>query len=53
MGIEGFIFVWQSDHYKIVPYTKAFICFYNIGNPTRNYQTDGENDIQIFVERSR
>ena len=24
-------------HCKIVPYTKALICFYNTGNSTRNY----------------
>ena len=45
MEFEGFILVWQSDHYKIAPYTKDFIFFYNIGNPTRNHQTDGEDGI--------
>ena len=25
MEFEGFILVWQSDHYKIVPYTKTFM----------------------------
>ena len=42
---ERLIVVWQSDHHKNVPYTKAVICFYNIGNSRRNHQTDGEDDI--------
>lgn len=44
MGFEGFILVWQSDHHKNVSYIKDVICFYNIGNSGRNYQTDGEDD---------
>lgn len=43
MDFEGFFLVWLSDHYKIVSYTKAFICFYNVGNTARNHQTDGED----------
>ena len=33
MEFEGIILVWQSDHYKIVPYIKAVICFYNLETP--------------------
>jgi len=37
---------------RVVSDIKGIICFYNIGNSTRNYEADGEDDLYDFEERS-